>query len=151
MSTDSEVERYWEDEQAPMVAASRVARQADWKRRQAIRTPDPVLLEPTLPERINRLNPSERHQVQSLIRSMKLRKIVKRTLVEAFWAAETSRLQRADSMLQLRQAARTRESLTSYERALTTFEPEYVHTSYGPGQDSLTVKRALEQSMQVLT
>lgn len=73
----------------------RQAEHADWKRRQAIQPPAPTWLAPTLPERINRLNPSERHQLSSLIKSMKLRKIIRRTLAEAFWAGETERLYRS--------------------------------------------------------
>lgn len=75
--------------------AARDLERADWKRRQAIQPPAPTWLAPTLPERINRLNPSERHQLSCLIRSMKLRKIIRRTLAEAFWAGETERLYRS--------------------------------------------------------
>lgn len=55
----------------------------EWKRRQAIQPSRGRYIEPTLPERINRLNPSERAQLSSLIRSLKLRKIIRRTLAEA--------------------------------------------------------------------
>lgn len=90
--------------------------------------PKPVgALEPTLPERINRLNPSERAQVANLIRSLKLRKIIRRTLAEAFWAREANELEQVTrimghepaSMRRLKAAVRSQESLANYERALT--------------------------------
>lgn len=101
--------------------SSREKERADWKRRQAIQPSAGTWLAPTLPERINRLNPSERHQLSAMIRSMKLRKIVKRTLAEAFWAGEAQRMQDAasESMRRLREAARSATSLQGYERALT--------------------------------
>jgi hypothetical protein len=103
----------------------------DWKRRQAIRPAAPRYIEPTLPERINRLRPSERHELQTLIKSMKLRKIIRRMLAEAFWDGETAKIASAanDSMSKLRATVRAHESLLNYERALTvsssatTFEP----------------------------
>lgn len=94
---------------------------SEWKRRQAIQPAAPRYIEPTLPERINRLNPSERHQLSSLIRSLKLRKIIRRTLAEAFWNGQAQQIADAAnvSMQKLRAAARSHESLTNYERALT--------------------------------
>lgn len=108
----------------------------EWKRRQAIQLPRPTLLAPTLPERIARLNPSERHDLSRLIRSMKLRKIIRRTLAEAFWNRETDEIVAArangnGTMQRLRSAVRTQESMQHYERALTTFEP-VVTTSQQP-------------------
>lgn len=104
--------------------------QLDWRRRQAIQPAPPRYIEPTLPERINRLNPRERAEVSSLLRGMKLRKIIKRTLAEAFWRGEQQKAMNAlldsaalGSMPRLRAAVHSRESLTSYEHALTTFEP----------------------------
>lgn len=98
-----------------------------WERRQAVQLPAPRYVEPTLPERINRLNPRERHEVKQLIRSMKLRKIIRRTLAEAFWNRQSDEIhaaQTSDSatMQRLRATVRTRESLQSYESALTSFE-----------------------------
>lgn len=119
----------------------------DWKRRQAIQPSAGVWLAPTLPERINRLNPSERHQLSRMIRSLKLRKIIKRTLAEAFWQREEQKTH--DSMQQLRTMLRVRESLTSYENALTTFEPVYTRSSHGGGNDPPVVTRALEQSLLI--
>lgn len=91
--------------------------------KEAIRTlPKPRgALEPTLPERINRLNPSERHTLRLIVRSLKLRKIIRRTLAEAFWAREAERARAgvSASMQRLRAAARSHESSTRYERALT--------------------------------
>lgn len=112
------------------------SQRADWKRRQAIQPARPRYIEPTLPERINRLRPSERHELQTLIKSMKLRKIIRRTLAEAFWDGETAKIASAagDSMQRLRATVRAHESLVSYERALTgspdatTFEPTITHS-----------------------
>lgn len=128
---------------------------ADWKRRQAIQPSAGTWLAPTLPERINRLNPSERHQLSSIIQSLKLRKIVRRVLVEAFWERETNELTRltqsrssdSGSMRRLRAAVRAQESMKSYESALTSFEPVYTHSSYGDGNDPPAVTRALERSL----
>lgn len=111
---------------------------ADWKRRQAIQPSAGTWLTPTLPERINRLNPSERHQLSAMIRSMKLRKIVKRTLAEAFWQGEQRKAMNQlydnaeTTMRRLRATARGHESSPSYESALTTFEP-VVTQSHGDG------------------
>lgn len=100
----------------------------DWKRRQAIQPAAPRYIEPTLPERINRLNPSERAQLGTLLKSMKLRKIIKRTLAEAFWNGQAQQIHAtmssdAATMQRLRATVRTQESMQSYERALTSFEP----------------------------
>ncbi len=94
---------------------------SEWKRRQAIQPAAPRYIEPTLPERINRLRPSERHELASLIKSLKLRKIIRRTLAEAFWNGEAQKIHDAASasMLKLRATVRAHESLASYERALT--------------------------------
>ncbi len=94
---------------------------SEWRRRQAIQPAPPRYIEPTLPERINRLRPSERHELASLIKSMKLRKIIRRTLAEAFWNGEAQKIADAasDSMSKLRATVRAHESLASYERALT--------------------------------
>lgn len=46
------------------------------------------LLEPTLHQRINRLSPAERDEVSLLVRRLKLRKIIRRTLAEAFWRGQ---------------------------------------------------------------
>lgn len=83
------------------------------------------VVEPTLPERINRLSPSERYDLSRLIRSMKLRKIIRRTLAEAFWNREADEVvaARGGTMARLRAAVRTQESMRSYEQALTSFEP----------------------------
>lgn len=146
------VDRVWIDETVKM-------RRSDWKRRQAIQPSLGRLIAPTLPERINRLNPSERAQVSSLIKSMKLRKIVRRVLAEAFWERESAELAASlrpqyepRSMQRLRAAVRTQESMRSYERVLTgssseTFEPVYVRSSHGEGNDSPAVKRVLESSL----
>lgn len=129
----------------------RVRERIEWKRRQALQPSAGTLLAPTLPERINRLNPSERHQLSTMIRSLKLRKIVRRTLAEAFWAREERKTH--DSMQELREKLRSHASLTSYERALTgssettTFEPQYVRSTHGPGNDSHAVRRALEHAI----
>lgn len=112
--------------------SSRAKERAEWKRRQAIQPSVGTLLAPTLPERINRLNPSERHQLSTMIRSLKLRKIVKRTLAEAFWLGEQRKAALAlaedpeffaHSMKRLRAIEQGRVSSMSYERALTSFEP----------------------------
>ncbi len=99
---------------------------SDWKRRQAIQPAAPRYIEPTLPERINRLRPSERHELASLIKRLKLRKIIRRTLAEAFWDGEAKKIALAThgrgwnaSMQTLRATVRAHESLTNYERALT--------------------------------
>jgi hypothetical protein len=97
---------------------------SEWQRRQAIQPAPPRYIEPTLPDRIARLNPSERHELGRLIRSMKLRKIIRRTLAEAFWNREAETIASAQSsehatMQRLRAAVRSHESLQSYERALT--------------------------------
>lgn len=94
---------------------------AEWKRRQAIQPAAPRYIEPTLPERINRLRPSERHELSRLIKSLKLRKIVRRVLAEAFWDGEAQKIAdaRNDSMMRLRATVKAHESLQSYERALT--------------------------------
>lgn len=108
--------------------SSRAKQHAEWKRRQTLQPSAGVLLAPSLPERINRLSPSERHQISSMIRSMKLRKIIKRTLAEAFWDREVDEITAAQTsdtttMQQLRATVRSHESMKSYESALTSFEP----------------------------
>lgn len=114
--------------------SSREKERADWKRRQAIQPSAGTWLTPTLPERINRLNPSERHQLSAMIRSMKLRKIVKRTLAEAFWQGEQRKAMNQlydnaeTTMQRLRERVKQHESLTSYERVSTSFEPVYTRT-----------------------
>jgi hypothetical protein len=116
------------------LSAQRERQRAEWKRRQAIQPSAGMLLAPTLPDRINRLRPSERHELQAIVRSLKLRKIVRRTLAEAFWLGEAQKPLHApsDSMQRLRATVRAHESLTKYERALTgsseteTFEPVIV-------------------------
>ncbi len=98
----------------------------DWKRRQALQPAAPRLIEPTLPERINRLRPSERHELGQLLRSMKLRKIIKRTLAEAFWEGQVQEIAQDNehaTMQRLRRRESARESLRNYEGALTSFEP----------------------------
>lgn len=136
-------------------AQQRALEHAEWKRRQAIQPSAGTLLEQTLPERINRLNPSERHQLSTMLRGMKLRKIVRRTLAEAFWrgeqkkALEALRLDEYGTMSRLRAAVRPHESMKSYKRALTSFEPAYTRSTYGDGNDSPAVTRALEQSLLV--
>jgi hypothetical protein len=137
--------------------AQREAEHLEWKRRQAIQPSAGTLLAPTLPERINRLNPSERHQLSTLIRSLKLRKIIRRTLAEAFWQGEERKAQQAlldsaalGSMPRLRASVRARESLKSYDHALTTFEPEYTRSSHSEGNDSPAIRHALERSIEVL-
>jgi hypothetical protein len=94
---------------------------SEWQRRQAIKPAPPRYIEPTLPERINRLRPSERHELSRLIRSLKLRKIIRRTLAEAFWNGQAQQIASAslDSMQKLRATVKAHESLQSYERALT--------------------------------
>lgn len=91
----------------------------DWKRRQAIEMPLPTLLAPTIPQRINRLNPQERTELGRLIRSMKLRKIIRRTLAEAFWQGEERRAHAAA----LDHATRrfTRGVADAYDRADSFF------------------------------
>ena len=108
---------------------------SEWQRRQAIQPAPPRYIEPTLPERINRLRPSERHELASLIKSMKLRKIIRRTLAEAFWNGETAKIAAsADSMQGLRTTVKAHESLMSYERALmgsptaTVYEAHITHS-----------------------
>lgn len=128
-------------------ASLRAKERDEWKRRQAIQPSAGTWLSPTLPERINRLNPSERHQLSSIIRSMKLRKIIRRTLAEAFWQREEQKTH--DSMQQLRATLKGRESLTSYESALTTFEPAYTRSTHGGRNDPPAVTRALEQSLLI--
>lgn len=102
------------------------ARDAEYKQRQATsrdRERSAVVLQPTLPARINRLNPAEKHELQQIIRSLKLRKIIRRTLAEAYWLGEQQKhldLRTSDSMQRLQAAARTQESLQNYERALTS-------------------------------
>lgn len=92
----------------------------EWKRRQAIQVPRPTLLQPTLPMRINRLNPVERHDLRVIIRSLKLRKIIRRTLAEAYHLGEAQKARtQMHSMQRLQRAACTQESLQNYERALT--------------------------------
>lgn len=104
------------------------------------RLPQPVgAVSPTLPERINRLNPSERHDLQSLIRSMKLRKIVRRTLAEAFWAREEAQ-PALDSMQRLRQTVREHASSMSYERALTSFEPPALSVDFATADSAEDVQ-----------
>lgn len=113
---------------------------ADWKRRQAIKPAPPRYIEPTLPERINRLSPSERHELGTLIRSLKLRKIIRRTLAEAFWDGEVRKMNDAatESMRKLRATARSAELLMSYERGLTasvdatTFDLDVTRSSQPP-------------------
>lgn len=90
----------------------------DWKRRQAVRPAPPRYIEPTLPERINRLNPVERREVQSLLRNMKLRKIVKRTLAEAYWSRDTVPSTNA-SAPNSTEAEKLGEFSKSYARELT--------------------------------
>lgn len=107
-------------------------RRDEWKRRQKLQPGFGTLLAPTLPDRINRLNPQERHEVRVLIKSMKLRKIIRHTLAEAFWLGEAQKPldpATSDSMQRLRHTVRAHESLQKYARALTgsddalTFEP----------------------------
>lgn len=110
------------------VGSLRAKEREEWKRRQSLQPSAGVLLAPTLPERISRLSPSERHQISSMIRSMKLRKIIKRTLAEAFWDREADEIAAAQTsdtatMQRLRATVRSHESTKSYESALTTFEP----------------------------
>ena len=131
-AVSAEVEATLTDQQAATIAGRRYGKTPsddtpDWKRRQAIRTPAPRLLETTVPMRINRLNPQERHEVQSLIRSMKLRKIIRRTLAEAYWARQDTELANLTSasashasMQKLRAAVRRQESLRSYNGTSTT-------------------------------
>jgi hypothetical protein len=121
------------DTQAILDDTLRKQRRMDWKRRQAIQPSLGILLAPTLPERINRLNPQERHEVKQLIRNMKLRKIIRYTLAEAFHLGEVQKAQASmnsmNSMERLRRTVRAHESLQNYERVLTAsdsatiFEP----------------------------
>lgn len=115
------------------------AAEPEYKRQQRIareKLRTVMYLQPTLPERINRLNPQERHEIKRLIGSMKLRKIIRRTLAEAFWSRDQS-TSMSDSMQKLRATVKAHESLQSYERALTgsdsalTFEP-VITTSQQP-------------------
>lgn len=129
----------------------RTLEHAEWKRRQAIQPSLGTWLTPTLPERIARLNPMERHDLGRLIRSMKLRKIIRRTLAEAFWARETQTIaeaQREGTMARLRAAVRQQESMQAYENALS-FEPVYTRSTYGDHNDPPAVTRALERSLIV--
>lgn len=97
---------------------------------------------PTLPMRLARMSAPERAELSRIVRALKLRKIIRRTLAEAFWAGETARLQRelsdsAGSMQRLRQVARMHESSQNLERALTPSEGATVietilTTSNGP-------------------
>lgn len=128
----------------------------DWKRRQALQPGTGTLLVPTLPERISRLNPSERYDLQRLIRGLKLRKIIKRTLAEAFWLGEQRKAAQslaedpdffAHSMKRLRAIEQAREFSRSYDRVLTSFEPVYTRHTYGDGNDPPTVTQALERSL----
>lgn len=105
------------------VDSSREKVRAEWKRRQALQPSHGTLLAPTLPERIARLSPSERHDLSRLIKSMKLRKIIRRTLAEAFWNRETDEIAASGTMQRLRAAVRSHESMTSYDSASTSFEP----------------------------
>lgn len=113
-----------------------LAEREDWRRRQAIQPAAPRYIEPTLPERINRLRPNERHELSQLLKSMKLRKIIKRTLAEAFWNGQAQQIYASMSsehatMQQLRDSVRSQESMRSYDSALTTFEPT-IMTSQQP-------------------
>lgn len=90
----------------------------DWVRRQAIELPQPTLLAPTIPDRINRLNPQERAELGQLIRSLKLRKIVRHTLARAFWDGEQRR-QQADA--EVRAARRFESHCAVYDRAEAFF------------------------------
>ena len=56
----------------------------DWARRQLIPQPQPRYLQPSLQQRITRLNPRERHDLQQLVRSLKLRKAIHAVLVASF-------------------------------------------------------------------
>lgn len=123
------------EQQTVAVASGRVTgktdsqrEQLEWRRRQAIQPAAPRYIEPTLPERINRLRPSERHELSALLKSMKLRKIIRRTLAEAFWNGQAAQIHAtmdsdATTMQRLRATVRSQESMKSYERALTSFEP----------------------------
>ena len=81
-----------------------------------------TLLVPTLPTRINRLNPQERAEVKQIIRGLKLRKIVRRTLAEAFWAGEEQR-ERAERLREVAETA-IRRFDPEYDRAETFFNQE---------------------------
>lgn len=86
----------------------------------------PTLLVPTLPERINRLSPSERHDLARMICGLRLRKIIKRTLAEAFWNRETDEIIAAqkEGTMARSAAARTSTHISySYDQVLTNFEP----------------------------
>lgn len=95
-----------------------------------------TLLVPTLPTRINRLNPAERHEVTRIIRSMKLRKVIRRVLAEAHWNREAEQVA---SMQGLRRLIRSHEQRLSYERNLiasvdaTTFIPQITQTGESHG------------------
>jgi hypothetical protein len=137
---------------------------APYKRQQRVleaRADSATLLQPTLPERIARLNPSERYELQQIVRSLKLRKIIKRTLVEAFWSYERQQQVSDDalSMHQLRKAVRAHGTLTEAERVLasavdsTTFAPNVTHYTHErhvvPGSvSSPAIERVLVNSMK---
>jgi len=60
----------------------RAQREADWKASHG------QLLEPTLEHRLRRLSAFERHEVRAIIRSMILRKTIRRVLSEAHTQAQ---------------------------------------------------------------
>jgi hypothetical protein len=81
-----------------------------------------TLLVPTLPTRIARLNPAERGEVQRIIKSMKLRKVIRRVLAEAHWEREVQQLQHS-----VRSMHGLRRSLLPTLHA-QTFVPQFTRT-----------------------
>lgn len=56
----------------------------DWKRRQLIPETRPRYVEPSIAQRIARLSPQERHELKTLVTSLKLRKAVRAVLRAAY-------------------------------------------------------------------
>ena len=72
-------------------------------------------MEPTLQSRINRLNPGERHEVRAIINRLKLRKIIRKTLAEAFWRGPPTHIKES-----LRRSAASTTSTQTYKPVTTT-------------------------------
>lgn len=79
-------------------------------------------MEPTIHSRLNRLNPAERNEARRIIHSMKLRKVIRRVLAEAYWSRPTN----ANSMQQLRSAVREQRTTSPLLNKPLTYSPEIV-------------------------
>lgn len=100
---------------------------SEWKRRQALQPAPPRRVEPTVHDRIQRLNPQARYEVRMIVRSLLLRKTIRSVLAQSYWLGAplppAPPLNMSNSLQRLERTVKEHESLMNYGRALTSFEP----------------------------